>query len=238
MTVDWQVAADPTAVAERAVELIQATAEAAIAARGRFTLALAGGSTPEVAYRTLATRTTLDWSRWWFALGDERLVPVDDPRSNLGMARRAWLDHVPVPPGNILGVATDLPGEEAATRYAADLARLFVPETLPRFDLILLGLGDDGHTASLFPGRPAVQEQHLWVRATPPGVLPPPVDRVTLTFPVLNSARKVLFLVTGAKKRNVLARIRSGQATIADTPAIGVQAESVTWLIDAAASPG
>src|SRR5262249_17536734 len=144
----------------------------------------------------------LDWSRIWLFMGDERLVPFDDPRSNFGMARRTLVDRVPIPADHVLPIPTDFDrAEDAAAVYARTLAAFFGSCPVappPVLDLILLGLGDDGPTASLFPGKPALHADAAWVAASPPGVLPPPVDRVTLTFPVLNSARQVLFLVAGA----------------------------------------
>jgi 6-phosphogluconolactonase len=216
-------------VAERAAELFTQSATDAIRERGRFVVALAGGSTPETAYRVLATTPGVEWDKVLVFVGDERMVPADDPRSNLGMARRALLDHVPIPPANVYAVPTaGHSAEEAARRYQQTIATVLGEP--PRFDLIFLGLGDDGHTASLFPGKPALDEQTAWVAASPPGELPPPVDRVTLTFPVLNAGRRVVFLVTGSKKAGILNEVLSGR----DYPAIRVRPDDgeLIWLVD------
>lgn len=228
------------AVADRAAEMIIESAAAATRDRGRFVLALAGGSTPEKAYARLAQadyRDRIDWTKILVFMGDERFVPADDPRSNFGMARRALLEHVPIPAGNVFPVPTTLPTpDEAAAAYAATIAEaLGAPANgpAPKFDLILLGLGDDGHTASLFPGMPALHEMGRWVVASPPGVLPPPVDRVTFTYPVLNAALKVLFLVTGEKKAKMLREVLAGGPAEVH-PAAGVRPTDgeLVWLAD------
>lgn len=234
-----QVYPTPDALAAAAVERILAAAAAAVRDRGRFTLALAGGSTPERAYALLAqpaNAARLDWARALMFMGDERLVPLDDPRSNYAMAHRSLLAHVPLPPANVFAVPVQL-GHAAAGAYAATLAeKLAVPAggPPPRFDVILLGLGDDGHTASLFPGKPALDEHTAWIVASPPGVLPPPVDRVTFTFPVLNAARQVIFLVAGAAKAAMLREVLEGRPAVRERPAAGVApAEGeLVWLVD------
>jgi len=178
----------PDSLAQRAAEWIIDASRKAVAARDRFTLALAGGSTPEKAYALLAQPGSverIDWSRTYLFFGDERFVPLDDPRSNHAMASRALLAHAPIPADHVFPIPTDRPSAaESAAEYARTLAGFFhtTPDQgVPRFDLILLGMGDDGHTASLFPGKPTLHEQSAWTTASPPGVLPPPVERVTLT---------------------------------------------------------
>jgi ribulose-phosphate 3-epimerase len=179
---------------------------------------LSGGSTPEKAYALLAEpqrAAALDWTKTYVFFGDERLVPPEDPRSNFGMARRTLLDRVPLPASQVFAIPTvGMTAAEAAKTYAAELARFF-PEATgsspPRFDLILLGLGEDGHTASLFPGAAALEVQNAWVAGSPPGRLPPPVDRVTLTYPVLNAARRVAMLVTGQSKAAVVRAVIEGE---------------------------
>ena len=232
---------DADAVARRAAEEIVTAAEIAVREFGQFSIALAGGSTPEKAYALLAGPEfagRVPWDRCYFFFGDERVVPPDDPRSNVGMARRTLLDRVPVPPANIVPVPTDRGTVAAcATAYAEILAERFGGSPggpPPRFDLVLLGLGDDGHTASLFPGTPAVSEDHAWVVGTPPGILPPPVDRVTLTFPVLNAARAVHFLVTGEKKADVIRKVLTTNPGVDAAPAVGVRPTDgmLTWLLD------
>jgi 6-phosphogluconolactonase len=238
------VCPDPDALAARAAEIVIHSAQEAIGQAGRFTLVLSGGSTPEKTYRLLPSGPPqLDWSRAYLFMGDERFVPADDPRSNFAMVRRSLLNHVSVPADHVFPVPTTPEQEtpaDAARAYAAVLARFFaipVNGPPPRFDLVLLGLGDDGHTASLFPGAEALKVRNAWVAWSPPGTLPPPVDRATFTFPVLNAARHVLFLVAGAKKAEPLRDVLEGHPSPSDRPAAGVQpAEGrVTWLVDEAA---
>ncbi|HEX6885591.1 MAG TPA: 6-phosphogluconolactonase [Planctomycetota bacterium] len=194
--------ADPAALAAEAERRVLAAAAEALAARGRFSLALAGGSTPRAAYARLATAAT-DWTRWHVFLGDERVVPPDHADSNEGMARAAWLGRVPA---RLHRVRTELGVEAAAADYEAELRRAFDlgPGEVPVLDLVLLGLGPDGHTASLFPGSPAVRERERLVAPVLDAPKPPP-QRVTLTFPVLEAARTVLVLVAGADKAAALA---------------------------------
>jgi 6-phosphogluconolactonase len=236
---------DAKELAARAAERIIQAAEQAVRERGRFTIALAGGSTPEKTYSLLAQpgySSRIDWSRADLFFGDERFVPPDDPRSNYGMARRTLLSSVSVPADHVFPVPTDRPSaDEAAASYAETLAAAFgVTDRRrpPRFDLILLGLGDDGHTASLFPHAPTLAERDLWVVASPPGTLPPPVDRITLTYPVLNAAREVLFLVSGEKKAAVLQEVLEGHPSPEECPAAAVRPSdgTVEWLVDEAAA--
>jgi 6-phosphogluconolactonase len=234
------VCRDAGELAAKAVERILATAAEAVREREMFTIALAGGSTPEKAYTRLAGATS-DWHLWHVFMGDERIVPPDDPRSNHGMARRTFLDRVPIPAAQGHPVPTSLPTPpECAAAYAHELAIDFglPPEgPPPRFDLILLGLGDDGHTASLFPAAEALGETG-WVTWSPPGTLPPPVDRVTFTFPTINAARHVLFLVAGDAKAAALRDVLEGDYLPAARPAVGVRpiAGSLTWMVDEAAA--
>lgn len=219
-------------------------AREAIAARGRFTIALTGGSSPVKAYERLAHLPAgeMDWAKWVVFLGDERFVPADDARSNYGQARRTLLDHAPIPPAQIYPIPTDASTPEAAAaQYAETLSRVFgqpMSGPPPAFDLILLGMGDDGHTASLFPGYPTLTVTDRWVVASPPGTLPPPVDRMTFTFPLLNAARQVFFLVPGEKKAVPVHDILEGGATPQQRPAAGVKPThgTVTWLLDEAAA--
>jgi ribulose-phosphate 3-epimerase len=236
---------DADRLAQSAAELIVRTGREAIDQRGRFLLVLAGGSTPEKAYALLAEpqrASALDWTRTYVFFGDERLLPPDDPRSNFGMARRALLDRVPLPASQVFAIVTvAVTAAEAAEVYAARLTRFF-PEATglspPRFDLVLLGLGEDGHTASLFPAAAALEVQDAWVAGTPPGRLPPPVDRVTLTYPALNAARRVAFLVAGKNKAAVARAVIEGRAERNRYPAAGVRPTDGTlaWLLDEAAA--
>jgi 6-phosphogluconolactonase len=203
-TVHWQPLPDTTAFNQAVVEVVLDTARAAIAARGTFCIVLAGGSTPEAVYARLAACQS-DWDKWQVYFGDERCLPAGDPQRNDSMARRAWLDCVPIPPENVHAIPAELGPEAAARRYAETLSGV------GNFDLVLLGLGEDGHTASLFPGQPLGASIDspavLAVQAAPK----PPAARVSLSAARLSRARRALFLVTGAGKRVALAAWRQGQ---------------------------
>jgi 6-phosphogluconolactonase len=240
-TPDIIICEDLDALAVRAVDLIAQAASDAVRQRDRFALVLSGGSTPEKTYDLLARSNraaTIDWSRTYLFFGDERCVPPEDARSNFALAQRTLLARVPVPSTHVFAVPTwRKNAAEAAAEYADELARFFtdtVNATLPRFDLILLGLGDDGHTASLFPSAPTLRVHDAWVTWSPPGTLPPHVDRVTLTYPVLNAARQIVFLVAGDRKATVLHEILETRPTRDQCPAAGVRPVdgTVTWLVD------
>jgi len=200
------------------------------------------GSSPEGLYRLLPTepyRSRIPWERVHWFWGDDRFVPRSDERSNAGTARRLFLDRVPVPAANIHPIPTDAADvDEAARRYAATLTAFYGGEHLdparPLFDLVLLGVGGDGHTASLFPGQSQVDETERWVVGVPRAGMEPFVPRVSLTLPALASTREMLFLVTGRGKRDVVARIIEG----ADLPAARAHAQGdLVWLLDRAATP-
>ncbi|GAO02397.1 6-phosphogluconolactonase [Anaeromyxobacter sp. PSR-1] len=202
-------AADPAGLARAAAEEVARRAGEAVAARGRFAVALAGGSTPRALYEVLADpaapwRGRVPWARTEVWFGDERCVPPDHPDSNYRMAREALLDRVA--PAAVHRIEGERPPAEAAARYEAALRRDAEPDGAPpRLDLVLLGLGADGHTASLFPGSPALDERARWVAA--PFVPAVGAHRVTLTLPVLERARAIAFLVSGAGKRAALGRL-------------------------------
>ena len=202
---------DANALAARAADLIIHSARSAISQRQQFTLVLTGGSTPEKTYRVLAHpehAMAVDWSRACLFFGDERFVPPDDDRSNLGMVERTLLSHPAVQAARVYPIRTRKKSvEECAAEYAAELSRFFATgagSAPPRFDLILLGLGEDGHVASLFPHSKALLAEHDLVTWSPPGTLPPLVNRITLTFPVLNAARHIVFLATGERKASAV----------------------------------
>jgi 6-phosphogluconolactonase len=236
---DGFVCRDPDRLAVLSAMRILRLACDAIAKRGRFRIALAGGSTPERTYDLLNQPDQLpherpDWSKVDVFFSDERMVPLDDSRSNFGMANRSLLTHIPA--ATVFPVPTGGRPADCAAVYSAILAKAFgVPGDglPPQFDLILLGLGDDGHTASLFPGAAALHENKAWVTWSPPGTLPPPVDRITFTFPTLNAAREVLFMVAGAKKAEALRDVLAG-APVERRPAAGVHptAGKLFWLVD------
>ena len=233
-------------VSDAAARFVMECARRAIAERGRFVVALAGGSTPRRLCQLLADRPgreAIEWDRWHFFLGDERVLPPTDPDCNFVMAAETLLGRVPVAPEQIHRPPTEL-GDAAAVAaaYERELRDFFglAPGEVPRFDLILLGLGSDGHTASLFPGKPALDETERLVVDTPPGVLPPQVDRVTFTFPVINAARAVAFLVAGADKAAALRAAREGTALdeVVQVPAARVRPTDgeLRWFVDAAAA--
>lgn len=221
------------ALAERAAELFISLAAEAIQARGRFAVALSGGSTPRKLHALLASefKNDVDWSKAFAFFGDERFLPPYDEDSNYYMADDTLLSRVDIPPENVFPFVTlEVTPEESARIYEGELKRFF--DGPPHFDLIFLGMGEDGHTASLFPGNPVLNETDALVAAVHNSPKPPP-ERMTLTLPVLNAARNIVFLVGGASKREALARIERGEAL----PASLVEPEGeLLWLLDEAAS--
>lgn len=232
-----EVHRDKTELARAAFAHILALADTAITRQGRFNLALAGGSTPEQTYSLLAA-AHLDWSKIHLFWGDERCVPPDHPDSNYRMVRLALLDHIDISPENVHRIRGELPPRQAAVEYERILQGFFTPES--SFDLVLLGMGADGHTASLFPGAPALAAQQRWVAVVPHDNPPPPlVDRISLTLPAINAARQATFLVAGADKAACLKQVLS--APPAAKPRFPVQYVRLDhnpplWLIDRAAA--
>ncbi|MBN1261272.1 MAG: 6-phosphogluconolactonase [Anaerolineae bacterium] len=227
------------ALARGVVECVVRVAQTAVATQGRFTWALAGGSTPEAAYRCLAAppfASQIPWEKVHVFWGDERCVPPGHPDSNYRMARRALLDHVPIPSANVHRIPGERPPQAAALAYEGELRRLFGRSALPRFDLILLGMGPDGHTASLFPGVAALQETQSWV--VEQFVEHLDARRVTLTPPVINAATGVVFIVAGAGKAARLRDVLEGPYLPDLLPAQVVSPVSgeVRWFIDADAA--
>lgn len=228
--------------AAAADEVIQ-LANQAVSARGRFTIALSGGSTPKSLYNLLATnaRTALPWEKMFFFWSDERHVPPDNPESNYRMANEAMLSKVPVPTANVFRPATENTDAEAvATEYEATLKKFFQLSAgqFPQFDLILLGMGPDGHTASLFPGTAGLQEKNRIVIAN--WVEKLKTYRLSFTFPVLNAAACVTFLVSGTDKADVLKGVLEESAPGAPYPASLVNPEhgKLIWFLDRAAASG
>ena len=221
-----------------AAELFIETAAQAITARGAFHVVLSGGETPRPLYELLAGETyrnRLDWDKVHVYWSDERFVPPDDPRSNEGMARRALLDHVPIPTAQIHPMYCPKSPRQAALDYEVLLQHLGSGQ-LPRLDFVLLGIGADGHTASLFPGTKAVEERERLVCEL---YLPEQeLYRLTLTVPVLNQARLVAFMVSGAGKAAMLRQILTGDPSDVVPPArlINPQAGEIHWLVDRAAA--
>ncbi len=232
-----QVFATADALADAVARHIVTCAADAVATTGRFTIALSGGSTPKDAYSRLASGDTRPmraglWRLTHILWGDERCVPPDDPRSNYRMAKEALLDRVPIPPDHIHRIRGEDDPQRAATDYEREL-RMLLTDSL---DLVLLGLGEDGHTASLFPGQSAVHEAERWVMAVPA----PSGDmwRVTLTPAVLNLAKNVTFVVSGASKAQRLAEVLEGPFNPDILPAQAIRPTQgrLTWMVDEAAA--
>jgi 6-phosphogluconolactonase len=237
---DVRVFRDPDALHRAAADLVVATAGKAVSERGQFLLCLSGGKTPEGLYAVLAQsphREQIDWQHLVAYWGDERCVPAEDLNSNYGRARDLLLRHVPISPQNIHPVRTELDPDLAADDYARLLKRhAEAPLDWPRFDLVLLGLGEDGHTASLFPGiqpEPGRSTMASKAAASRPGPW-----RVSLTPAVFNSARTVVFLVQGGTKSKIVASVLHGGSQPEQLPAqqIHPQNGSLIWLLDAAAA--
>ena len=226
--------------AAAAEEVVRAATEA-VAQRGRFTIALSGGSTPKNLFNLLATnaRTVLPWDRTFFFWGDERHVPPTDPESNYKMAEETMLSKIPVAAGNVFRIAAENPDAAAAAdAYEQTLRKFFAleAEQFPRFDLILLGMGPDGHTASLFPGSAGLQEKSRLVIAN--WVDKFKTHRLTFTLPVLNAAACVAFLVSGTDKAPALHAVLESDAPGEQYPSKLVRPSDgkLIWLIDRAAA--
>ena len=231
---DLRVCADAAELAQVGAQYFIKLAEGAIAAQGRFSVALSGGSTPRDMYQRLAEEfsSRLDWSSVYVFWGDERCVPPDHADSNYRMAHESLLDHLPIPPGHIHRMRGEIPPEQVAVEYEQTL-RVFFGESSPaRFDLAVLGLGEDGHTASLFPGTAALHEQARWVIAHEVRRLG--AWRITLTPVILNAAAHVVFVVSGAKKAAILREVRSGPYRPDTLPAqiINPTIGNLLWLVD------
>ncbi|MFZ5918870.1 MAG: 6-phosphogluconolactonase [Chloroflexota bacterium] len=229
---------DVDALARAAAVRVAAVASGAVRARGRFCVALAGGSTPRALYTLLASETfapRLDWARVHVFWGDERCVPPDDAGSNYRLAWETLLEHVPLPVGNIHRVRGEWPCHKAAAAYSAEM-QAFFDALFPCFDLVLLGLGEDGHTASLFPGSVALDETVRSVVAVTANYAGRPAQRVTLTLPAINAARQVLFLVAGMAKAAIVQAVL--EKANGPLPAQRVRPVSgeLAWLLDAAAA--
>ncbi|HYG98564.1 MAG TPA: 6-phosphogluconolactonase [Terriglobales bacterium] len=236
---ELRIYSDPEQVASAAADVFVELAAAAIAERGHFDVALAGGSTPRRCYELLAQRSSrVDWSRVVIFWGDERYVLADHPESNYRMAYEALLAHVPLLPGNVHRARTEMhSAQDAAQSYEDDIRQTFATlAELPVFDLVLLGLGTDGHTASLFPKSPALHEHARLVVADYVQELE--MWRVTMTAPLLNAARHIAFLVVGHDKAGVLREVISGPDNFERLPAqlIEPNAGSLLWIVDEAAA--
>ncbi|MUM78557.1 6-phosphogluconolactonase [Pseudodesulfovibrio sp. F-1] len=234
---EFLVFADVEAQSRAAADLLVSLSHRALEARGRFTLALSGGAGPARLMQLLATepwRGSIPWDRAVVFWGDERAVPPDHEWSNYRQANDLLLSRVPVDRANVVRIRGELGAGEAARELRRDLARCFGEVAWPCFDLALLGMGLDGHTASLFPGRYELDSSD-WVEAVSAPDAEPRVDRVTLTLPVLNAARTALFLVSGRDKRSLVTEIMNDPAS-GSHPAARVDAGRTLWYLDEAAA--
>jgi len=233
---------DTEHLAHAAAEHLVTVAVSSIDDRGSFSVALSGGSTPRPAYEHLATMelaSQLDWSHIHVFWGDERCVAAHHPDSNYGMARQALLDHIPIPTRNVHRILGELAPAEAASRYEETLRQFFSPEHEGEpvtFDLVLLGMGTDGHTASLFPRSELLAEKSRWVASDQ-------VDqtkgwRVTLTPPAINAARHATFLVSGRAKAKTVQQVIMGprQSRLLPAQIVSPKSGNLTWLMDSAAA--
>ena len=226
---------DPQALARHVAEWMTAAARAT---HGPFRVSLSGGSTPKALYSLLASNAFSDrfpWPRVHWYWGDERFVPHDHPESNYRMTREAMLSRAPVPPQNVHAVPIEGMPDEAAARYEQTLQQDYGATTFdparPMFDVTLLGLGPDGHTASLLPGEPVLQERKRWVAAVAHGR---PEVRITMTYPAIDSSRRVGFLIAGQEKAAIFKEIRSGGSQV---PAARVKpVGELVWFVDRAAA--
>ena len=240
MKLDTRILPDLVSLSRAALEEMLAIIQGAVAKRGRFAIALSGGHTPERMFslwaQTAQYRDRTPWDRVHLFWSDERYVPADDPRSNYHMARETLISRVPIPPENVHPMPTSLsPPEECATAYEAELRKFFGSEP-PAFDVQLLGIGEEGHTASLFPGSPVLDEKLRWVAAVRVAAQPP--QRITLTPVVLNRGRNTFFLVAGEGKRAILSAIRDeSDSKPSQYPAGRIHpATEPIWFLDQAAA--
>lgn len=238
MKPDLRVFANATEMSLRAADATVAVIDGAVQAAGRCSLVLAGGSTPRMLYNFLASqfRAQVPWEHVHVFWGDERYVPADDSRSNYRMAKEALLDHVPCPAANVHPMPTHLATADLAAREYEATLKSYFRDDWPRFDLVLLGLGVEGHTASLFPGAPALADTKRWVIAVEAPADPP--LRLTLTLPAITRAATVYFLVAGRAKAAALDKTLTRPADRHMCPASGVVLTSgtVTWWADSEAA--
>jgi 6-phosphogluconolactonase len=238
MKSDVRVFADVDELSLRAAEAAVATINESVRSNGSFSIALSGGNTPRTLYRLLSTRfrDQIPWKKVHVFWGDERYVPLADPQSNYRMARESLLDAVPCPAENVHPMPTELPDPDLAAREYEKTLRNYFSEDWPRFDLVLLGLGEEGHTASLFPGSPALNESKRWVVAvkTPAKT----ALRLTLTLPAITGASNIYFLITGSNKAEALHHVLTGSPDPKSYPASGIHRAkgTVIWWLDHAAA--
>ena len=238
MKSDIRVFADVDELTLRAAEAAVRTINESVQRNDSFSIALSGGNTPRTLYRLFSTRfrDQIPWTKVHVFWGDERYVPRADSQSNYRMARETLLDAVPCPVGNVHPMSTELPDPDLAAREYEKTLRNYFSQDWPRFDLVLLGLGEEGHTASLFPGSPALNENTRWVVA----VKAPskPAQRLTLTLPAITGASNIYFLVTGSNKAEALHHVLTGSPDPTNYPASGIRLakKNVIWWLDRAAA--
>ena len=228
-----EVMADLAELSRRGAELFVTAAAESIGARGRFSVAVSGGSTPRALFQLLATeefRTRVDWERTHFFWADERCVAPDHPDSNFKVAHDLLLIKLALPSDHIHRIPGELAPEAAAFAYERDLRGFFAGERIPAFDLILLGMGEDGHTASLFPGEKGIAKKERSAIAVYVEKLHS--HRVTLTLPVLNSACRVVFLVAGKEKAVTVQEVLKGTNPLLPAAQVNPPEGSLTWLLD------
>jgi 6-phosphogluconolactonase len=232
--------ADASALAQKAAVIFQHAAQESIAQRGGCAVALSGGSTPKAMFALLASepyRSAINWARVYLFWGDERCVPPAHAESNYRMTNEALLAHVAVPPSNVFRIAGELDPATAARAYAAQLRQFFPADPVPRFDLVLLGMGADGHTASLFPGTAALHAAEDAV-VVANYVEKLQTHRITLTAATINHARAIVFLVSGADKAATLQAVWEGayQPDLYPSQLIQPTNGTLTWVVDEAAA--
>jgi 6-phosphogluconolactonase len=230
----------PDLMSEAAAEFIVHIAAESIAARGKFTIALSGGNTPGKLYSLLSSasyRERIDWKKTFVFWGDERCVPLDSERNNAHMAKTLLLDKIEIPSANIYPMPVDLEPAEAAKKYEETLKDFFGKD-LPSFDLILLGLGDNGHTASLFPYTSVLIETHHWIKEV--HVEEQKEWRITMTVPLINQAAHIAFLVSGKEKAEILQTVLNGpyQPDMYPAQLIKPADGHLLWFTDKSAYPG
>lgn len=231
---------DLDTISQQAAQYVVHVANEAIVTRGRFTIALSGGNTPKKLYSLLGSepyRSQIDWKLVDIFWSDERCVPPDSPDSNYRMAHEVLLSQIQIPAPQVHRMPADAPGRDTAClAYTQEMQRVLGTNGIPNFDLIQLGMGPEGHTASLFPHQPSLHETERLV--IPVSVPKPPPDRLTFTPPILNAARNVLFLVTGADKADALHAVLEGEYNPDEYPAQIVRPPNgeVTWMVDTAAA--
>lgn len=233
-----RIAAEPAACARALAEFVVDVASRAVVARGGFSLAFSGGTTPTLFFQTLRLapyRNSVEWTRAILFLVDERLVPADNPASNYRLVKENFLDGGPARESAVYRWKTELGTDAALADYEAGLSSLpHAGSDPPELDLLVLGLGPDGHTASLFPGTAPLEETTRWVAA---GRAPqPPVDRLTMTYPLINAARHAAFLVNGTEKASLVAQILSGEGKNYPAAAVRPRGGPALWFLDSAAA--